>query len=772
MLPPDELLAQAGRHQHNGEYALAIDLYLAVLEGATRPPGDTREARYRLAETYLLNQDFDLAAAAWERFLADYPDDERLAAAHLMAARAYRATNQCALALPHYEAHQAQETVLGDLVYQWIGECRAELAMDAPDWEEALEAVTGAYRLALQASRDRGIQVGLREKLAGVCLALEDYAGAVAEYDAILRISRIDAYRARIDYQAAQALAADGQIEAAHVRYLSVINAYPEEEYAYYSLIALVEAGVTVDEFQRGLVDYYAGANHVEAYEAALRAFDRYLADATAERADEALYYRALSEQGLGRPEAALETLEALIDGHPQSQWLAEAWLQKGAILAATGDVEAAIKVFRDLAAFFPGDELAPEALWRAAQQRDVPDTFAEAGELYEQVQASFPGFAQAQEALWRAGLAYYRAGDPERATTAWRALLEKYPSTSYRADTLYWLGKLEPQVEGEPQGWWDQLLATNPYDYYALRVQQIRSGDSLTATRLISIPVAAPAWDAGAYEGEILPWLKTWAEVPTDTRLIQLPSSLAGRYDLKRGEALLATGLRTEALAAYDAVRTAMSDEPVALAQLLAYFQERDLYGEAVRCALRLAALWPGGNLYRTPATLQRLAYPLAYDDLLSAAAHEYDLDPLLLAALVRQESLFEKAAESYAGARGLGQVMPATGEGIARSLRMQDFVLEDLYRPVISIEFGAFYLSAQMKYFDNQLLVALAAYNGGPGNAMRWLEAAADGDVDLFVEVITANQSRIYLRSIYQQYLAYERLYRPQPGEEAASR
>ena len=164
-------------------------------------------------------------------------------------------------------------------------------------------------------------------------------------------------------------------------------------------------------------------------------------------------------------------------------------------------------------------------------------------------------------------------------------------------------------------------------------------------------------------------------------------------------------------------------------------------------------------------PEALQRLAYPLPYADLLSARAQEANLDPLLLAALVRQESLFEKVAESYAGARGLGQVMPATGEGIAGNLGLTDFVLDDLYRPSVSIRFAAYYLQLQLKRFDNQILIALAAYNGGPGNTLRWLELSGDDDLDLFVEVITASQSRIYLQRVYEQYLVYERLYRAAP-------
>ena len=759
--PPSAQLVQAREYQEHGDYAAAIELYRALAEEGAQSP-HAREARYHLAETYLLSRDYGAAAMAWERFLAEYADDERVAAAHLMAARAYRHANQCELALPHMEAHLERETVLADMVYEWIGDCRAELAADAPDRVAALEEVITAYRQALDAAHEPGVEVGLREKIAGVYLALEDPAAAVAEYDAILRVARIEAYRARIEFQAAQVLAADGQTEAAEARYRRAVDSYPKTEYAYLSLIQLVEAGVAVDEFQRGLVDYHAGANHPEAYEAAIRAFDRYLAATPAVQADEALYYKALCQRGLEQPEAALETLEALIEGHPKSPRLADAWLQKGAALVAMDDLDTAIKVFQDTAAFFPADEVAPEALWRAAQRRDGEGTYAEAAQLYEQVQATFPGFGEAEKALWRAGLAYLRAGEPQNASAAWSALLEKYPDTGYRAAALYWLGKLEPEVEGEEDGYWDLLLDTAPYDYFSLRVQQIRSSGSLTATRLISTPVAAPAWDPLAYEAEILDWLTDWTEVPTGTNLVELSPALAGRYDLQRGEALLAAGMRTEALAAYDDVRAAVAKQPVALAQLIVFFQERGLYGQVARCAARLASLWPRSNLYRAPVKLQHLAYPLAYADLLSAAAIKYDLDPLLLAALVRQESLFEPAAESYAGARGLGQVMPATGEGIARSLDLEGFALDDLYRPMISIEFGAFYLAAQMKRFDGQLLIALAAYNGGPGNTLHWLELAGDGDLDFFVEVITANQSRVYLQSVYEQYLIYEGLYR----------
>ena len=756
---PDDRLAVALRHQTNGDYEQALAVYADLLAGEPTPE-QAREARYRWAETLLLNREYLASASAWEEFLAQYPADERLPAATLMLARALDLAGECASAVPYYERYLGQQVVLADMVYEWIGDCYAA--------EGNLDDALAAFRQALDAAQDVGTRVSLREKIAGLHLLAEEYKAAVAEYDAILQVAKIDYYRAKIEYLAGKALAAAGETEAAQARYRRAVDRYPQAESAYLALIELIEAGAKVDEFQRGLVDYYAGKAHPDAYGAAIRAFDRYLASEAAPKADEALYRKALAQRALEQPQAALETLGTLISGYPGSRWLVKAWLEKGATLAGMGDSDAAVKVYQDVAASFPDHKLAPQALWRAARLREGEGVFLAAAEMFEGLQAQFPAFEDADEALWRAGLSRYRAGDAEGAVADWQALLEKYPHSPYWAKSTYWLGKLEAGLRGEGQSdYWDQLVAADPGNYYALRVQQIRSGESLTATRLITDAVEAPAWDAERAEVEILEWLLGWAEVPTDTTGLALPPGLAQNANLQRGLALNAIGLRREALDAFDEVRAAAWKDPLALAQLALFFREQGFHGLAARAAMRLASLWPGGGIWRAPLTVQRLAYPLVYADLLSAEAAAHNLDPLLLAALIRQESLFEPAAESYAGARGLGQVMPATGEGIARSLGVEDFVLDDLYRPVVSIRFGAYYLAVQMRRFQNQILVALAAYNGGPGNTLRWLEAGGD-DLDLFVEVITATQSRLYLQKVYRQYLTYEAMYRATGGGE----
>ena len=83
-----------------------------------------------------------------------------------------------------------------------------------------------------------------------------------------------------------------------------------------------------------------------------------------------------------------------------------------------------------------------------------------------------------------------------------------------------------------------------------------------------------------------------------------------------------------------------------------------------------------------------------------------------------------------------------------------------EDLYRPVVSIPFGVSYLGRQRDYFNGDLYAALAAYNGGPGNAATW-RPLADGDEDLFLEVIRFSETRNYIRYIYELYEIYVGLY-----------
>jgi soluble lytic murein transglycosylase len=180
--------------------------------------------------------------------------------------------------------------------------------------------------------------------------------------------------------------------------------------------------------------------------------------------------------------------------------------------------------------------------------------------------------------------------------------------------------------------------------------------------------------------------------------------------------------------------------------------------------CAEELVARW-GQPMREAPPELQRLDYPLPYGDLIRAEAARRNLDPRLVAAVMRQESRFEWAATSSAGAQGLMQLMPATAEWIASRLSWPGFQSQQAYWPYVNVAFGAYYLRLGLDQFDGSLAAALAGYNGGPGNAAAWRKDAG-GDDDLMVALIPYDETRLYVQTIWAQYDAYRRLY-PETGK-----
>jgi soluble lytic murein transglycosylase len=173
---------------------------------------------------------------------------------------------------------------------------------------------------------------------------------------------------------------------------------------------------------------------------------------------------------------------------------------------------------------------------------------------------------------------------------------------------------------------------------------------------------------------------------------------------------------------------------------------------------------LAPLSNISHAPRFLQRLVYPIYFDDLVLAEAAANDLDPLLLFALIRQESLFEPGARSYAQAIGLMQIIPSTGEWIALRLAWEDFAPRYLVRPYLNVRFGTWFLAQGLNTFEGDVFAALAAYNSGVATPSRWLKGAG-GDPDLFVEAIDYSETARYVRLIYQQHALYRQIYQSGP-------
>ena len=160
------------------------------------------------------------------------------------------------------------------------------------------------------------------------------------------------------------------------------------------------------------------------------------------------------------------------------------------------------------------------------------------------------------------------------------------------------------------------------------------------------------------------------------------------------------------------------------------------------------------------TPLAIERLAYPLPYGELVRDVARDEGIPPLLLLALVRQESRYNPLAVSHADAVGLTQVIPPTGRLIAQSLGIP-WDPSDLTRPASSLRFGASYLAGQIERFDGNIFAALAAYNGGPHNAERWLQQQWHPGGAGYIDAIDFSETEGYIEDVIEQYAWYRYLY-----------
>jgi soluble lytic murein transglycosylase len=165
---------------------------------------------------------------------------------------------------------------------------------------------------------------------------------------------------------------------------------------------------------------------------------------------------------------------------------------------------------------------------------------------------------------------------------------------------------------------------------------------------------------------------------------------------------------------------------------------------------------------IFSLPTILREISkkvYPLKYIEIVDSKAKKYNIDSYLILAIIRNESNFNKDAKSKAGAKGLMQVVDSTADEVAKELMLTDYEIEHIYDPEINIEIGTKYLTKLFNQFDNNVLLAVAAYNAGPGKVNSWLEDEVIDENDL--STIPYKETNSYVRRVMRDYEIYKNLY-----------
>lgn len=773
----DALLASARWHQTIGDCDRARRELAELLAGQPAP-AVAAEARYRMAQCYARDDAPAEAMVTLSELLATAPgSDPYRPPAQFLFGEALATLGRWQDAEAAYVAYLPLAPELAYLTQQRIAAARRV--------QGNLTGAAEAYRAALTISPDWTNTTAIRRALADLALEQGAAQEAVAQYDALRGQETQGAWAAEMYYLSANALAKGAlaaifpaatptvlpgppavitvtptlspvlaqTIAAAQKRWQAAVDADVTGRYVHSAIVALLDSGAAVDEYQRGVANYANGT-----YELAIAAFDRLRAADPAGRDGLAWYYAGLSHLALGDADRGIAELDALINTYPNSSQAPDAWMAKARSQAKAGQTAAAIATYRKLAEVQPAAPQAPKALWQVAILQDLEPPVAAATAPYLDLARRYPRADEAWRAYQNAGLIYFRLSDWRRAAEVWREMAGKAELPAFtRPVAHFWLGRAL-QAAGDTSGAqraWQDAVQAGPESFYGLRAAAWLAGKGVEASMNDGAPPAQSISQPGADANEIAAWLATWAGPGT----LDWPAAVRDDGDWQRGQMLLRLGRRVEALANWGRVQKRYSENPWTLAALALAFHDAGAHRLALLSAEQVVGL--SGKLMRdAPPALQRLAYPFPLADLVNAEATRQNLDPRLLAAIIRQESRFEAGAASVAGAQGLMQVMPGTAQGIAQQMRWPGFEPRQAYWPYVNVAFGAFYVRQWVDHFGGSVFTALAAYNGGPGNATVWYNWAPEDD-DLLAALININETRVYVQAVWANYEAYRRLY-----------
>jgi len=363
---------------------------------------------------------------------------------------------------------------------------------------------------------------------------------------------------------------------------------------------------------------------------------------------------------------------------------------------------------------------------------------------LYRACYESFPKEPQAADCHWRVVWGHYLHRQPDAAELL-RAHLRMFPASEDAPGALYFLGRLAEYASdrASAKAFYDEIIREYPNHYYAI----------LAREQTAQIGAVAPAPAVSEFLHGVA--------FPPRTRINEFEPNATAKARIERARMLVSAGLEdlAEGELRYGAQN---EDQPQVLAMELASISSgREGPDQAMRYIKHYAGWYLFLPVASAPPAFWKLAFPLPYRADLERFSKQNSLDPFLMAALIRQESEFNAKALSRSNARGLMQIMPATGRDLSRRLKITTFTTAKLYQPVMSLQLGTFYLRTILDNLNGNWEATLAAYNAGLSRAHSWMSWAEFREPAEFVETVPFSETRNYIKSVLRNADVYRRVY-----------
>jgi soluble lytic murein transglycosylase len=425
----------------------------------------------------------------------------------------------------------------------------------------------------------------------------------------------------------------------------------------------------------------------------------------------------------------AMPLLEQIAREYPESSEAPKALYQIAQILWNRHDNAQALDYFTLVIEKYPTSSYVDRSQYAAADIHEYFGRKEEAAQLYANAANQSPDSAVRDDANWRLAWLHYRSGDLASAAATFKTLASQSKNGQFSTAALYWQARSAEKL-GELDAvkpLYRRILNSGAESYYeALALQALeRLGEPIEQPRS-SRP--APVTEADPpVTGEI-------------------------DFHLSRARELAALSLYPLAVAELDEINATTKPTGRLRTLLMREYFRSHAYGQSLRLANQAPLSQSERDLYR---------YPLAFWELIQEKARERQIDPYLILALIRQESLFDTRARSPATALGLMQLIPPTAARVAKQLGLAAPSQDKLFEADINLTLGTQYLKDLLQRYSNSWHKALAAYNAGEAAVDRWEREIVADDIEEFVERIPYVETRGYVKLVLRNHRIYKRLY-----------
>ena len=434
--------------------------------------------------------------------------------------------------------------------------------------------------------------------------------------------------------------------------------------------------------------------------------------------------------------------------------------------------------------------DLGPKMLYLAGKSEERKKAWAKAATHYLAIPKLYPDSSYADDGFALGGIATQETGNATKARKHWEDQVDQYPTGDMAGEAFWRLAWGSYRSGDTPSAiqWAERTLRELPIEvdpehyraarYWAARWRlypSVKSPNQLTQNAkakaqgieaLTAVMVNHPTSYYGLQAASRLRSLDpnrllALRHLPRQShpKAWQFRTEFVDNQHTLNGVALSRLGLRQEALAEFRRI-----DQSDLLPEEAAYLGVvRWAAGDVVGAhdyLRRYLQSNPPEKIGPFRAALLRQAYPQRFFEEVKAATVDYDWDPRIFHALVREESNFNPKIVSWAGARGLSQLMPRTAKQVAGWVKVP-YSKARLFEPAYNLQIGSRYFHFLMERYANNPFMSMAGYNAGEGNVGKWRKRFGDLPTDEWVELIPIRQTRHYVKRVSGTWQTYHYLY-----------